>query len=155
MIEAMPRVLIGYPKAQLRIVGDGSDRQRLQALAAERNLGDAIHFCGLVDDDRLATEYQNCDLFGLPSRKEGFGLVYLEAMNYGKPCIAARSGGAPEVVTDAVGALVDYGNTEQIAVAISDLIRRPRETKAVHSRADRFSYQSFKVLLNALLARRP
>jgi glycosyltransferase involved in cell wall biosynthesis len=153
MIEAMPRVLRSYPNAQLRVVGDGSDRTRLETLAASRNLGDAVHFCGLVNDYRLATEYQMCDLFGLPSRKEGFGLVYLEAMNYGKPCIAARSGGAPEVVTDAVGALVDYGNTEQIAVAISDLIRRRRAPKAILERAGLFSYDKFKLNLYSILDR--
>jgi phosphatidylinositol alpha-1,6-mannosyltransferase len=153
MIEALPRVQLSHPDAQLRIVGDGSDRQRLEEIVAKRNLGASVHFCGHVDDDRLSFEYQQCDIFGLPSRKEGFGLVYLEAMSYGKPCIAARSGGAPEVVDDAVGALVDYGNTEQIAVAISDLIRRPRKLEAVVARAQQFSYEPFKLRLSTLLNR--
>jgi len=153
MIEAMPRVLARHPAAQLRIVGDGTDRTRLEALAGIRQLGDAVHFCGLIDDEALAHEYQNCDYFGLPSRKEGFGLVYLEAMSYGKPCIAARAGGAPEVVTNEVGVLVEYGNADQIASSISDLIRRPRASEAILKHAAKFSFPNFRENLATLLQR--
>lgn len=151
MIEAMPAVLRQHPGAQLRIVGGGDARPRLEALARERSLGDAVRFLGLVDDAVLREEYHRCDLFALPSRKEGFGLVYLEAMSYGKPCIAARAGGAPEVVDDQVGALVEYGNVEQIALAVGNLLRHPRNPAVIAARVTSFSYANFSAKLAALL----
>ncbi len=151
VIEAMPRILETHPGATLRIVGGGDDRPRLESLAIERNLGAAVNFLGAVDDATLRDEYRHCDLFALPSRKEGFGLVYLEAMTYGKPCIAARAGGAPEVVNRTVGELVDYGATDQIAAAVHALVRHPRDPAALRAHAAEFSFPRFRTRLAAEL----
>jgi len=152
MIEAMPAILRQFPQAQLRIVGSGDARPRLEALARERAPASAIVFLGGVEDTALRAEYETCDLFALPSRKEGFGLVYLEAMSYGKPCLAARAGGAPEVVDDDVGAVVEYGNTEQIALAVADLIYHPRSPDAIAARVTYFAYPQFVQRLSRALA---
>lgn len=152
MIEAMPAILRQFPGAQLRIVGGGDARPRLEALAAERVAAAAVTFLGPVDDATLRAEYEACDLFALPSRKEGFGLVYLEAMSYGKPCLAARAGGAPEVVDDDVGAVVEYGNTEQIALAVTDLMNHPRNADAIAARVTYFAYPQFVQRLGRALA---
>lgn len=151
MIEAMPGVRRQFPGARLRIIGGGDDETRLRELVRTLQLEDAVHFTGIIDDARLRREYEACDIFALPSRKEGFGLVYLEAMTCGKPCLAARAGGAPEVVNSEVGALVEYGNTEQIAVAVADLIRHPRDPDAIHRRAEKFAFPEFKRKLAAAL----
>ncbi|HKB56806.1 MAG TPA: glycosyltransferase family 4 protein [Lacunisphaera sp.] len=151
MIEAMPGILRQFPSAQLRIAGGGDDRPRLEEIARTLGLGRAVHFTGIIDDAALRTEYMACDIFALPSRKEGFGLVYLEAMTYGKPCLAARAGGAPEVVNPEVGALVEYGNTDQIAVAVADLVRHPRTPAAMLRRAGDFAFPVFKQRLSAAL----
>ncbi|MBX3739262.1 MAG: glycosyltransferase family 4 protein [Candidatus Didemnitutus sp.] len=143
MIEAMPAILRQFPRAQLRIVGGGDARPRLEALAHGRVAAEAVAFLGPIDDAALRAEYEACDLFALPSRKEGFGLVYLEAMSYGKPCLAARAGGAPEVVDDDVGAVVEYGNTEQIALAVADLVYHPRSADAIAARVTYFAYPQF------------
>lgn len=179
VIEAMPRLLRALPRARLRIVGDGDDMERLQALAESLGLysrqrtedrgrrteaelkapgsqlqagNSAVHFTGFIDDAALRAEYRGCDLFALPSRKEGFGLVYLEAMSGGKPCIAARAGGSPEVVDHEVGALVDYGNTDQIADAVAELWRRPPAVGKLRERAAHFSFANFQDRLCAALA---
>ncbi len=94
MIEAMPLIRREFPAAQLRIAGGGDDRPRLENITRSLGLGDAVHFTGIIDDATLRQEYAACDLLALPSRKEGFSLVYLEAMIHGKPCLAARAGGA-------------------------------------------------------------
>lgn len=151
MIEAMPAIRRQFPHAQLRIVGGGDARPRLEALAARHAPAGAVQFLGFVDDAGLREEYEGCDLFALPSRKEGFGLVYLEAMSHGKPCLAARAGGAPEVVDDRVGALVEYGNVEQIALAVADIVRHPRAPEALAARVAQFSYPNFSAKLAALL----
>ncbi len=143
MIEAMPEVLRQFPTAQLRIVGGGDDRPRLEGIATTLGLGRAVHFNGIIDDAVLRQEYLACDLFALPSRKEGFGLVYLEAMTYGKPCLAARAGGAPEVVTPDVGVLVEYGNVHQIATSVADLMSHRRDPARARKRAAEFSFPVF------------
>lgn len=151
MIEAMPRILQQFPSAELRIVGGGDDRPRLERIAADLCISEAVRFCGMIDDRLLQEEYLLCDLFALPSRKEGFGLVYLEAMNYGKPCLAARAGGAPEIVTKEVGALVEYGNTDQIAIAVANIVRHCPPSQAMLRQAAEFAFPKFKAKLAAAL----
>ncbi len=151
MIEAMPAIRERLPAAQLRIVGGGNDEGHLRELARELGLAGAVHFTGIISDAALRTEYAACDIFALPSRKEGFGLVYLEAMTYGKPCLAARAGGAPEVVNDEVGAVVEYGNIGQIALAVADMVRHPRDPAAMLRRAGEFSFPRFKDRLAEVL----
>lgn len=152
MIEAMPLVRHEFPLARLRIVGQGDDLPRLQALVQRLGVGFAVDFTGPLSDEALRAEYATCDLFALPSRKEGFGLVFLEAMTYGKPCLGARAGGAPEVITDATGQLVEYGNIPDLAAAVADLVRHPRDSGVVRRHADSFAFPAFTRRLAAALA---
>lgn len=90
------------------IVGDGDDRGRLEQIAADLNVTDRVRFLGRVDDDGLLAEYGRCDVFVLPSKGEGFGFVFLEAMAHGKPVVASPVGGTLDVVDHGVtGLLVD------------------------------------------------
>ncbi len=152
LIEALPLVRRVHPETRLRIVGSGDDSARLQSLAARLGLAAAVDFCGLLSDEQLRVEYAACDLFALPSRREGFGLVYLEAMAHGKPCLGARAGGAPEVISDRAGVLAEYGNITDIAFAVSDLVRHPRRPADVHAQADSFNFTVFKSRVVAALA---
>lgn len=152
IIEALPLLRRLHPRAALRIVGGGDDLPRLQALAARLGLQSAVTFAGNIDDAALAREYAACDVFALPSRKEGFGLVYLEAMSYGKPCLAARAGGAPEVIDEQVGALAEYGNIPEIAAALNDLVLHPRDPAVIRQHAARFAFPTFRPRLAAALA---
>ena len=73
-------------------------------------------------DPQLQSAYASCDIFALPSREEGFGIVYVEAMRHGKPCVGADSGGVPEVIDNGVcGLLVPYGNVPALAAAFERL----------------------------------
>lgn len=152
LIEALPQVRREFPLARLRVVGTGDDAPRLQALAARLGVAGAVDFLGAVSDEVLRAEYAACDLFALPSRKEGFGLVYLEAMTYGKSCLGARAGGAPEVIDDTVGALADYGNIPDLAAAVADLVRHPRDSEVVRRHADSFAFPAFARRLAAALS---
>ncbi|MDI1335084.1 MAG: glycosyltransferase family 4 protein [Lacunisphaera sp.] len=152
LIEAMPFVRREFPLARLRVVGTGDDVPRLQALAARLGVTGAVDFLGALSDEGLRAEYAACDLFALPSRKEGFGLVFLEAMTYGKPCLAARAGGAPEVINDTVGMLVEYGNIPDLAAAVADLVRHPRDSEVVRRHADSFAFPAFTRRLAAALS---
>jgi asparagine synthase (glutamine-hydrolysing) len=152
MIEAMPAVRAAIPQARLRIVGRGDDLPRLQGVCRQLGLGTAVEFTGYIDDRRLAEEMQRCRLFALPSRKEGFGLVFLEAMAHGRPCLGARAGGIPEVISDATGVLVEYGDVRGIAAACIAALQRDWDDAAILARARQFSYSPFKERLATLLA---
>ena len=152
IIEAMPAVRREFPLARLRIVGQGDDLPRLQALVQRLAVGFAVDFLGPLSDEALRAEYAACDLFALPSRKEGFGLVFLEAMTYGKPCLGARAGGTPEVNTDASGQLVEYGNIADLAAAVADLVRHPRDSEVVRRHADTCAFPAFTRRLATALA---
>lgn len=151
LIAAMPLVRASIPDAKLRIVGRGDGLRGLQAQARQLQLEGAVEFAGFVSDSDLKGEFGNCRLFALPSEKEGFGLVYLEAMAHGVPSLAARSGGAPEVITEETGVLVVYGDVPGIASAIVGALRRQWDTGALRDRARIFSFSKFRDRLASLL----
>ncbi|MCC6416245.1 MAG: glycosyltransferase family 4 protein [Opitutaceae bacterium] len=143
LIEAMPAVTRNAPAVQLRIVGTGDDLPRLQALARQLGVENKVTFLGALPDEQLAEEYAGCSVFALPSRREGFGLVYLEAMIRGKACIGARAGGTPEVITGQTGILVEYGNVPELAAAVTDLLRQPNDSEIVRRHAETFAFPHF------------
>lgn len=100
VIRAMPAILAAHPDVSYVVAGDGGDRNRLERLALETGVASRVAFLGRVPDTVLATLYERCEIFVLPSSKEGFGIVFLEAMSRGKPCVGVRAGGVPEVVAD-------------------------------------------------------
>ncbi|WP_082780860.1 glycosyltransferase family 4 protein [Cephaloticoccus primus] len=152
LIEAMPQVSREYPDAQLRIVGTGDALPYLQAIARSLGVDRFVSFVGRLTDEELMREYEACTLFALPSRKEGFGLVYLEAMAYGKPCICANAGGAPEVVAvPDTGLAVEYGNISELAEAIIEILRHPRDPEIIRKHAQQFSYERFRDRLAELI----
>lgn len=152
MIEAMPAIRAVVPDATLRIVGRGDDVARLERLRDRLGMRPAVHFTGYLDDASLAAEMRACRLFALPSRKEGFGLVLLEAMAHGRPCLGARAGGIPEVVTPETGVLVEYGDVPAIAAAAVEGLRREWSEERILNRAREFAYPVFKDNLARILA---
>jgi glycosyltransferase involved in cell wall biosynthesis len=152
LIAAMPSVCAAIPGVRLRIVGQGDGLPRLQSLARDLNLGNAVEFTGYLSDTEIAKELAHCRLFALPSQKEGFGLVYLEAMAHGRPCLGARAGGVPEVLTEETGVLVEYGDVPGIASAIIEALKRDWSVAALRERARAFSYPQFKERLSKFLS---
>ncbi len=150
LIAAMPAVRRVVPNARLRIVGDGDDRARLETLARKLQDDDAITFLGRVADSALQHEFQHCRLFALPSAKEGFGLVYLEAMAFGKPCIAAEAGGAPEVISPKSGRLVPFGDVPALADEMAKALTQPWDIQAIQARAAEFSPERFASRFSSL-----
>ena len=125
LIRAVREARDGIANIQLLIVGDGEDVDRLRRLVSSHDLDAEVTFLGAIGDERLRQLYEECDLFVMPSKKEGFGIVFIEAMRYGKPCIGGKHGGTPEVITDGVdGYLVDYGDVKQLARYLVELSKR-------------------------------
>jgi phosphatidyl-myo-inositol dimannoside synthase len=126
LITALPRLLTRWPELQLLAVGEGDDRAWLEDLAEKNGVNRHVHFLGGLSFEELAACYDACEMFALPSRAEGFGLVYLEAMAHGKPVIGGAHGGAPEVIEDGVtGYLVPHGDAAQLATSIETLLSDP------------------------------
>jgi phosphatidylinositol alpha-1,6-mannosyltransferase len=126
VIRALPSLAREFPDLHYLVVGEGDDRPRLERLATELAVSDRVLFLGACSDAEVAFYHQACDVYVMPSRGEGFGLVYLEAMACGKPVVAAREGAAPEVVADGeTGLLVDYGDVSGLAISITRLLGNP------------------------------
>jgi glycosyltransferase involved in cell wall biosynthesis len=126
LITALPRLLPRWPELQLAAAGEGDDREWLEDLAEETGVRRHVHFLSGLSYAELAACYAHCEMFALPSKGEGFGLVYLEAMACGKPVIGGAHGGAPEVIEDGkTGYLVPHGDAVQLATAIETLLADP------------------------------
>jgi phosphatidyl-myo-inositol dimannoside synthase len=123
LIEAWPGVIARVPGAQLVLVGSGDDVERLRTKAAALGVAHAVLFTGFVSAPRLRALYERAALFAMPSRGEGFGLVYLEAMSYGLPCIGSIHDAAGEIIDEGVtGFLVDQADTATLAGRIEYLL---------------------------------
>jgi glycosyltransferase involved in cell wall biosynthesis len=106
--------------AVLLVGGDGPARAQLETLASTRRFVDA-RFLGHVDD--VGGFFAACDVFTLPSRQEGFGLVFVEAAQYGVPSVATRVGGIPDAVCDSeTGVLVERDDLGALRAALVDLL---------------------------------
>jgi glycosyltransferase involved in cell wall biosynthesis len=121
----------------LIIAGDGTHFDEYKALARELSLDQRVHFPGKADRAQTAAYFAGCDLFVLPSRAdEGLPVVCAEALAAGKAVVATRSGGAPEVILhNQNGLIVDKGDTEALATAITQLITNPALRQSFEKRS--------------------
>jgi phosphatidylinositol alpha-1,6-mannosyltransferase len=126
VIQALAQLVATRPDIVYVIVGDGTDRDRLAALARTEGVGDRVVFTGAVPDDELPDYYRTADLFVLPSVQEGFGIVLLEAASSGLPTVAARAGGSIDALADgALGRLVDPDSQAELVEAIDEMLNAP------------------------------
>jgi len=127
LIEAMPSVRMAIPGAFLVAVGNGDDRARLEQKGAALSLQSGVRFFDVARGEQLISYYNRCDVFALPSRGEGFGIVFLEAMAVGKPLLGGAHGGIPDIITHGVnGFLVPQDDPEKLAQSLIELLRRPK-----------------------------
>ena len=121
LLDAWPLVLAAQPQARLLIVGEGSERDSLEAQAASLGVLDRVVFTGRREDVPAVTAA--LDVAVLPSYREAQGLSVLEAMALSRPVVASNVGGIPEMIEDGVsGLLVPPNDPEALAVAIVRLL---------------------------------
>ena len=87
-----------FPKLRCRVIGEGADRGRFEALVHELRIAERVHFEGTRSRAAVADAMRACSVFVLPSKYEGLGCAYLEAMACGKPVIACRGQGIDEII---------------------------------------------------------
>jgi phosphatidylinositol alpha-1,6-mannosyltransferase len=123
LIAAMPQLLRSVPDVHLVAVGEGNELPRLRQLARSSAASERIHFPPFMTQEKLDAAYASCDVFALPSRGEGFGLVFLEAMSHGKPVVGGAHGGTPDIIEDGVtGYLVQYGDVAVLGDRLRQLL---------------------------------
>ena len=126
LIQAAARLRRDLPALRVLVVGDGPERRRLTALVRRLGLTGCVELRGQLDYEQLVSAYASCQVFCLPSRQEGFGIVYLEAMAAAKPVVACRGTAAEELVThERNGLLVPQSDPDALAVALHRLLTDP------------------------------
>lgn len=127
--DVLIRAMAELPQAVLELAGDGPCRAELEALARRLGLAERVRFLGWHPCP--AEVMSAWDVVVVPSRREGFGLVALEAMLAGVPVVASRVGGLPELVRDRqTGLLFDPENPSELADAVREVLSDPLEAQA-------------------------
>jgi len=128
---------------ELRIVGIGPEKQRLENLAVDLGTHGRVRFLGQVPFNELVAEYRNATVFALPTSQEGFGIVFLEAMASSLPIIAGEGGAVPEVVEAGVSGLLvepddDAGLSDALTRVLTDRDLRVSLSQAGLARVRRY-----------------
>jgi len=127
VIEVMPELLKEIPVARYIIIGEGDDDEilRIKKLITDLSLSDKVIMTGYVTDKELSEYYMLADVFIMPSKKEGFGIVFLEAMIHGLPLIAGNKDGSVETLLNGeLGLLVDPDDNDQIKEQLINVLTK-------------------------------
>jgi glycosyltransferase involved in cell wall biosynthesis len=156
LLEIWPEVRSQVPTARLLIAGGGDDRPRLEAKRDALGLQPAVEFLGRVPDEDLRALYQNCAFFVMPSRHEGFGLVFLEAMRARKACIGAMGSASEIIEHEKTGFVFDADDRTGIRDACVRLFSDPEFAARMgdagrRREAEVFSFAAFRAQLLELL----
>ncbi len=124
LLRAFAEVQKQFPHVRCQIIGDGPERSRLQALARDLNIAQRAELLGRQSRDQVADAMRRCSVFALPSRYEGLGCVYLEAMSAGRPVIACRGQGIEEIIQHKNnGWLIDPDDLPGLSSALGVLLQ--------------------------------
>jgi glycosyltransferase involved in cell wall biosynthesis len=124
IIQSLPAIRRQIPNIHYLLVGKGDDRERVEAMIDTTNVRDCVTLAGFVSDSELADHYNLCDVFAMPSKGEGFGIVYLEALASGKPTIGGNQDGAIDPLCHGeLGALVNPDDIEEITQTIIQILQ--------------------------------
>ncbi len=147
VIEAMPKI----SNAQFIVYGTGPDEEMLRALANKLEVSDRVHFLGQLDHAEMPKHLQAANIFIRPSRSEGMGNSFIEAMAAGIPVIATQEGGIADFLFDAdknpdkqtTGWAVTTENADDIAQAVARIVSDEAATQAVVQNAKEMVMKSY------------
>jgi phosphatidylinositol alpha-1,6-mannosyltransferase len=143
LIRALAQLRTKFPGLHLVAVGAGNDLPRLQKMADDLGVSESVRFLTGLSQQELAACYARSEIFALPSTGEGFGLVFLEAMAFGKPLVGAACGGTTDLVQDNVnGLLIPPGNADRLAEALAALLENELLRKKLGQRGTEILYQN-------------
>lgn len=159
ILRALPQVRQYLPKVRYLLVGEGDDQPRVEALIRELDLEECVTLTGFAAEAELCDHYNLCDVFAMPSKTEGFGTVYLEALACGKPVLAGNQDGAVEPLAHGeLGCLVDPDDEGAIADALIKILQRKYPNPIIYKPEElrqatvkRFAFPQFCQSLKALV----
>jgi glycosyltransferase involved in cell wall biosynthesis len=126
VLRAIGQLETSFPLLRCRMIGEGPDRARFEALARELGIAQRVRFEGRKSRAEVADAMRACSVFVLPSRYEGLGCAYLEAMACGKPVVACRGQGIEEIIEHGEnGWLIPADGLDELAQGLSTLLRSP------------------------------
>jgi len=144
LLRALAAVLPRYPDISCEIIGDGPEHYRLTRLASDCNIAGRVRFLGRQSRKQVTEAMRRCSVFALPSRYEGLGCVYLEAMSAEKPVIACRGQGIDEIVRHGSnGWLVGPNELQELIQALSVLLHSLQLRRQIGEAARRTILQNF------------
>jgi phosphatidylinositol alpha-1,6-mannosyltransferase len=156
VIQALPKLLRACPETHYLVVGDGDDSARLRGLARMNRVFDRVHFVGTKVGAELSSYYDACDVYVMPSLLEGFGVVFIEAMAFGKPVVGGKHGGTVDLIEDGrTGFLVEHGNLPKLIEVLATLLKDNQRRKRIGEAARRcvnqeYSFERFSQRLKEL-----
>lgn len=125
VIESLQKLRASYPDLKYLIVGryDDEEKERLDKIIEKAELQQHVIFSGFVPDEELADHYNLADIYIMPSEKEGFGIVFIEAMFYHKPVIAGNKDGSVDALLNgSLGLLVNPESLDEVTCALTRMI---------------------------------
>jgi glycosyltransferase involved in cell wall biosynthesis len=146
-LYALKQLQLLYPNLRLTIAGDGPHLSALQTLTAQLGVEGQVEFLGWVKRENIVDLVRHHTLTLIPScEEENLPMVALEAAQAGRPVIASRVSGLPEIVDDGVsGILVESGDIDALAGAISYLVSQPQQAERMGRNASAFVAQKFSL----------
>jgi len=136
LLDAIPRLLEAEPNTRVLVVGDGPSRAALEARAQRLHIASAVHFLGYRAD--VEAIYAALDVLVMPSRHEGFGIAFIEAMAMGVPVVGTRVVGSVDAVEhDVTGLLVPPDDPAALATAVLRLLEDPELRGRIAAEAQR------------------
>lgn len=159
LLEALPIIRQTFPDVHYIIVGKGGDRDRIEQIIKQKNLQNYVTLTGFVPDNDLCDYYNLCDLFAMPSKREGFGIVYLEALACGKPVLAGNLDGAVDALCQGdLGVLINPDNHQEIADTITKILLKKYDHPMIYQpeilrqkAIDTFGFEKFQQILSSYL----
>lgn len=160
LIRALPALLDEFPHLQVVFPGPGNDRQHIQQFAQRHGVASSVILPGFVSMETLRDLYHHCYAYVMPSTQEGFGLAYLEAMNYAKPCVGCYDQGAEDVIVHGVTGFLlgDPSNFLGLLGILRQLLHHPKLARRLGEAGfkrlqDNFTSHHYRQRLKGQIAR--
>ena len=150
-INALSKLVKKYPNIMYYIIGDGEESKNLKKLVMDLNLSRNVIFLGkLPHSEVIKYMSSKCDVFSLPSWQEGFGIVYIEAMNNGIPVIGIKGQGIEDVIEDRKnGFLVEPKDVDDLADTIDYILSHKAAAKKIGKNGENTVLSEFTWFRNA------
>ncbi len=153
VMESLTDIAREIPNISYLVVGEGTDRQRLEQKAFSLGVSNRVVFAGFVSEEEKADHYRLADAFVMPGRGEGFGIVYLEALACGLPIVASSLDASSEVVLNrSFGRVVNPDRPSELKAACVDVLADHERERTVPRELQTFSMARFRARWNWLLA---